>query len=357
LKLDAAETKAVTEAFRLLRPQVTELLKDADYLPKVASTLQAADERVKTGEFLAQMKSFYGVKDERPYRVHVLWAPPGFGRSTVWDHEVLLTITRKSAENEKDLPSWLGVVVHEVGHALLAQLPSEETAALARRIIDTGGVVNTRHGNIIDEATQTAVANIVFVRDRLPESFDRRSFYDYEPKNQFPDAIDSLARELEPLVPVALKVERGFATVLLPKALEAQRRLFGNTPLMHSRVGLLFYGARQQKKYFDGLFTGISRFSFGEGSEEDFGKASKDAATNTRWVVITQPQATPARMTQLAVPKDLRVKPGCAQARRRAVDAGYDVVVIGRDDENVGKILIALHRATAMPEKQPLCVP
>jgi hypothetical protein len=356
LGLDADERATVLEAFRRLRPDLDTLVGDAGYLDTARTKLEADASAARMDEFLDQMKTFYAVDDAAPYTVHLLWAPPGFGQATVWDHDIVLPLTAKTVADERALAGWLGVVVHELGHAFLAEKPEAARAELSRRIVDAGGVLTRRHANIIDEATQTALGNVLFMRTRLPAGFDTRSLYAFDPDVEYPDAIDSLARAVAPLVEAALTTRDGFATVYLAKALDAQRGLFGDRPLHHAHVALVLAASAAILHDFEGLFFGRSRVSYALGDTAQLADDSRASPTTTRWLVLVESAAPRALWTQLGTASlALGKAAACARATRRAVGAGYDVVVVGKDEDAVRRMLIALHRAREMPTK-PMCL-
>jgi hypothetical protein len=360
LHLDARETAAVTAAFAAFRKDIDTLVADSGYLSTAAQQLEQDAKTSQLADFVDRMKLFYAVDDDAPYVVHVLWAPPHFGQATVWDHEVILPLSATVTADRKDLAGWLGVIVHELGHALLSERPDADKRELSRRIVDASGLLNQRHSNIIDEATQAALGNILFLREHLPEGYRDTSIYSFEPKSQYPDAIDSLARAAAPLVAASLGTRDGFAKDYLPKLLEAQRRLFGDAPLHHAHVALLFTADHDAARDFNGMFWSVSRWNYDPANIAGFASDSHQSPTISRWIVLTAAEATPELLAKLEAPiaKGLAWKPhaACARAARRRPDGGYDVVAIGRDHDAVRRLLIELHRARAMPTTKPLCV-
>ena len=252
----------------------------------------------------------------------------------------------------------VGVVVHELGHALLAQLGPKQSFDVTERIL-AAGTINQRHNNIIDEATQAAIGNIVFLRDRLPEALDRFNIYSSDSFLEYPDAIDTLARALEPLVSTALAAGEPFQGAFLDRAVATQKALFGDAPAHYAHVAMVLTGSRQLLNQFNGQFWGNDRFSFGLSDLSDFDAASKSAPRLSRWIVLTQAEATPEVMSKLHLTSAVKLAVGqgaCVRAVPRVAQGGYDFLVLGRDPDSLRRVLIAVHRASGVPEKTPLCV-
>ncbi|MFL5318925.1 MAG: hypothetical protein ACJ790_04655 [Myxococcaceae bacterium] len=360
LKLKPDERAAVLNVFKLLRPDVDAIIADP-YLEQARTKLAAYATESRMDEFLDRMKRFYGVKDDGAYRVHLLYAPEGFSQATVSDHEVIMPLTKSEVMDEKELPTWLGVVVHEFGHSYISQMPQAEVQAETNLIVNRGGLLNHTHSNIVDEATQTAIGNIVFVRDRMPTFMDRRSFYSFDPNGDYPDAIDSLARALEGEVSAALEKGGTFKGEFLEHALDIQARTFGNAPKLHTHVGLVLTGNKSALNRFNGLFWGRSRWSYSVDDPKGFQADSKKNPGIARFVIFTSEEATEEHLAAAQMPLATSFKlpkgqAGCAIAKRRSADGSYDFYVQGADIDGVRRVLIALHRAATVPESKPLCV-
>lgn len=296
LKVTATDRAAITNVFALLRPAITSVLATDPYLEAMRGKFEASAKRTRMAEFLDRMKSFYG---------------------------------------------------HQV----------------SARIIEAVGLFNRRHMNVVEEATQTAIGNILFVRDRLPDSFDRRSFYDYETGLEVPHAIDSLARALEPLIEEELQKPGAFATSYVDRVLAAQKKTLGNPPRNHTHVALVLATSKGARNQFSGMFWGLDRWAGLPSDVDEFASRSMQQPTIARWVFLTTEDAKKKDLLaklDLPVAKKLRLTKrdaACMQSSTRASGRGYDFYAVGRDEEALRKLIIALHAAPVLPETRPLCVP
>lgn len=364
LGLSAEEIRDVKAAFAAVEEDVGRLLEGAAYLHQLKAELESLAQKTRLGEFLEQAAAFFGVSGEPELRYigELLWAPPGHGKATVYEDRLVLPFAEDGL-SKGNVAGWLGVAVHELGHGFVSRLPDDERYELTKLLFERYGIVNQRHHNVLDEATHTALGNILFMRERLPEHFDDRSFYSYEPHNEYPYAIDSMARELEPVLRKWLAKPGAYPTQYIPAALEVQARLFGQMPKHHTHVGLVLTGSRATWSSFRGLFWGVSRLPVDAAKAEEFARASNENPTQTRWVVLTLEEVRrEGLLDQLGLGPLAKLRltakmAACTQARRRRPGRGYDFYVLGRDQEALRRMLIALHSRDGIPERRPFCIP
>jgi hypothetical protein len=275
---------------------------------------------------------------------------------------MIIPLTDGVAGDPQALPGWLGVVVHEFGHQFLAYVSDARRDALSNRIAARGGLLQRRHANVVDEATQAALGNLLFMRERLPQFFEEGNVYSFEPDLDYPDLIDSLARAVEPLVKDALAKGQTFDAAFVDRVLAAQAAIAPPKLAHFSHVALLFAGSKQGRRDFDGLFWGRSRFNPREAAE--FVASSTAAPELSRWVVATSATlaanaaALEASLPALALAeKDLAggAWAGCVRAAPRPSGA-WDVVVLAKDDAGLRRALIAVQRGLAPGDARPFCV-
>lgn len=303
---------------------------------------------------------FYGVtaKVGRELTVDLLWAPDGYSSATCVGPFMLVPLSSVQARDVKELKAMFGVTVHELGHYFASLLDLETRVAFGNRAIGRG-LPNQRHPNILDESTQVALGNIIFMRNQLPDAYDpAANVYSFEPNNDWPDAIDSLGRALAPVVEKHLDAEGAFSTAYLNDALRVQDRLFAPRAKHFARVALVHFENNQLAPYFNGLFPGVSRFAF-RNDPAKFAAAVEENRALPRWYLATRERLFDA---DCPVPKwaqalESRLKKGtlgCVQARLD--EAGtIEFVALSANTAAMRPVLIALQRMTALPTK-PLCV-
>jgi hypothetical protein len=255
------------------------------------------------------------------------------------------------------------VVVHEFGHHFLSRVSRAERVRLSNLMLSEQGLLRQRHGNIIEEAMQAALGNLVFMRRSLPEHFDDRQAYSFEPRSEYPDAISSLALALEPHVEELLGRE-GSLQALVERALREQAQLFPALLAHHTRVGVVL-GNKDAQRYFRGLFWGVSRWAHGLEELAQFEVTSRSGPALARWVLLTlddltqQPELVSRVEVEGLAALASRVRagrgPGCVQAVRR--EGGWDVGVIARDRDGMRQLLIAVQRGLRIPDASPWCAP
>ncbi len=360
LKLSNAETETVRRVFDAFRPRIEQLLAKEPHLPQIVTQYEAWATQTQLAEFLSKMARFYGVtaKAGRALTVDLLWAPEGSSSATCVGPFMLIPLSDTQARDVKELKTMFGVTVHEFGHYFASLLDSGTRVAFGNTAASRG-LPNQRHPNILDESTQVALGNIIFMRDRFPDAYDpTANFYNFEPNNDWPDAIDSLGRALTPVVEKHLGTEGAFSAAYLNDALGVQDRLFPPRAKHFARVALVHVENNQLASYFNGLFPGVSRFSF-RNDPARFIAAVKENSALPRWYLATREHLADAEspVPQWAQALASRFKKGtlgCVQARRD--EAGtMEFAAISTHVAAMRPVLIALQRASALPLK-PLCV-
>lgn len=370
LALRGEDAKTLQEVFTRFAPPLTARL---EAMPAFAQTLeglkkQAAQHGLQP--FVARMARFYGVAKAPPRLViNLVWSPPGHRRSTCIGEQMVISIGAAGDLEERSQIETLGVIVHEFGHTLVSLLPDEQRYRLSDLLHHKYGLVQRNHSNFIDEAIHTALGNAHFVRTAQKGVLSDAFLYDLEPNNEWPDAIESTARMLEPLVAAHLDHAGAYSETLIPAALEFQRSVMGDRPRFHTRVG---WGWAEQKSLwtaFKGQFWGASR-SGNVGSTDRFLADEKGSPSSARWILTTlaglaadAPGAPLAqRDSVVAAQKALERDPktsACLVAVRTGPDAeaDYELAWVGRSEEAVRALVVASHRAERMPTPQsPLCI-
>jgi len=355
--------KTLARTFAHFRPRLEAEFHRTAFLERALAAMKTDAEQAKMSEFLFAMARFYGTVDVLPSPLYVdlVWGPPDSHQATAIDDHMMIPISETIASDPKALAGWIGVTVHEFGHQFLAYVPEEQRRWTSNRIIAKGGLLRRRHANVIDEATQAAFGNLLFMRERLPFALDERLVYAFEPGLDYPDIIDTLSRRAEPLVREALARGETFEGRYLDALLGAQAAAVAPRLDHFSHVALLFVGSREARRFFDGLFWGRSRFASTD--VEDFAKTSRRAESLSRWVVLTSDELAAHRegLHQTMpdaerIERDLGKHGGCVRASARASGA-WDVTVLGRDLDGLRRVLIALRRGAAPREAHPFCVP
>ncbi len=356
------DQKTLARTFAHFRPRLEAELHRAAFLERALGAMKTDAEQARMSEFLFAMARFYGTVDALPSPLYVdlVWGPPDSHQATAIDDHMMIQISEKIASDPKALAGWLGVTVHEFGHQFLAYMPEEQRRRTSNRIVAKGGLLRRRHANVIDEATQAALGNLLFMRERLPFALDERMVYSFEPTLDYPEIIDTLSRRAEPLVREALAKGEMFDGRYLDALLAAQASAVAPRLDHFSHVALLFVGSNDARRFVDGLFWGRSRFASSD--LEDFAKTSMRAESMSRWVVLTLDELAAHRDgLRKTMPdaerleRDLGKNGGCVRASARASSA-WDVTVLGRDLDGLRRILIAVRRGLAPRDAHPFCV-
>ena len=363
LGLSADEERIVQRTFDLFRPQVVQLLAREAHLGPARERSEKWASETRLAGFLSRMARFYGVESATApvLTVEFLWAPEGASNATCMGSHMVVPLPASMAKDEVQLQETMGVVVHELGHYLASLLPPETRRHFSKRVLASGGLPNRFHPNILEEATQTALGNILFMRQEFPAAFDPDSnFYGWETDDEWPDAIDSLSRALAPIAKRHLDTPGAFAKAFLEDALRAQAGLIPDRADHHARLALVYGENRRLIRFVNGLFPGIDRSAFPADSAGFLDAASRRSSL-PRWFLLTQAGlkegSAPVPAWSRTLLHRLETKDAaCVQARRREPDGAWDFVVVGRNTGDVRRVLIALDRAPAIPGS-PLCIP
>jgi len=362
LSMTPSDQQTLASVFTHFRPRLEAEIRRTSFLPRAEREMKALADEARMSEFLFAMGRFFGTGDAMPVPLYVdlVWGPPDSHQATAVDDHMIIPISEEIANDPKELASWVGVIVHEFGHQFLAYVPDVQRWRISNRILAVGGVLRRRHANVVDEATQAALGNLLFMRERLPAALDERFVYSYEPTLDYPDIIDTLSRRAEPLVRDALAQGEPFEGRYLEALLAAQAEVAAPRLDHFSHVALLLVGGETENKYFDGLFWGRSRFASSDVAE--FVKHSAGADSISRWVVVTVEELAANREALREtmpdtgrIEHDLGKKAGCVRASQRASGA-WDVTVVGRDLDGLRRTLIAIRRGLLPGDARPFCI-
>lgn len=362
LGLSPADHKLLTHLFRHFGPRLDRIMRGAAGLETTKQALESLAGELHLPEFLAKQARFVGLADApTQLTVNVVWAPPGDRQSTCMAEQMIISVAPGGDVGRGALVSTLGVVVHELGHTLVSLLPDAERMRLSDLLHRQHGLIQRRHANYIDEAVQTAIGNALFVRQAQSGKLDDPQLYLWEPENEWPDAIDTMARALEPLVRSHLDEPGAYGRVILPAALEIQRQTLGDRPRFHSRVALVWAQDKVAAQYFRTLFWAISRQMW-TGETAPFVRAMEAAPQTARWV-LARPDVQEPAVAQLAAVKAAKaaVEKGagvaCAVAVRAGADGDVEVAVLASDALRMRALLLAVWGAEGLPTaERPLCL-
>jgi len=364
LGLEGADRRVITTAFAHFDKRLTALLANAKHLEPARQRLEALATRAKMAGYLALMARFYDVTQriESPLEILVLWAPDENQNATQVGRFMAIPVSARVAEHEPELASWVGVTVHEFGHYFASRVTPEARAQVNRRLLALG-LVNRQHSNVVDEATQTALGNILFMRERLAPHFEDANFYAYEPDNDRPDAIDTLARALEGPVREHLSEPGSFASGYLEAVAAAHEKVFPPRPRHFTRVVEVFTDSKPLRNTFKGLFPAISRQITVSSTGLSALQTAPDGVV-PRWVVVSRDYAKQHRtdLSGLAVSAvDLEehmsrdALEACLRVGRRTT-GGLDFLALGTDSDALRRLLIRARGNVRLPLWEPLCV-
>jgi hypothetical protein len=359
------DRKAVEHAFTRFEKRLTTLRNKATFLQTAQKRLVELAERSKMASFLALMARFYGVEKRiEPLEILVLWAPDANQNATTVGPFMVIPISERLARDDAELAGWVGVTVHEFGHYFASRISDDARLALSRRLIARLGFVNRHHPNIVDEATQTALGNIIFMRERLPSYFENASFYAYEAENDRPDAIDSLSRALDRSVRAHLPIPDDFSHTYLNAVVEQHEIVFPPEPRHHTRELNLFVETKALRNAFSGLFPAFSRSSFvGADGLASFAAATPSGSAVPRWLILTRDFArahgselqTTVKVDEIDTELERGPHGACLRAAPRK-DGSFEFVAIGRDHDALRRLLIAARAKVGIPVWESYCV-
>ena len=362
LALPPADRKVLLHVFAHFGPRLDAILRQATGLAATQTALQALAGELHLAEFLAVQARFVGLSEPpTQLTVNVVWSPPGDRQSTCMADQMIISVPPGGDQGRGALISTLGVVVHELGHTFVSRLPLSERLRLSDALHRTHGLIQRRHANYIDEAVQTATGNALFVRLAQGGQLDDPQLYLWEPENEWPDAIDTMARHLEPLVAKHLNEPGAYGRVILPAALAFQLHQLGDRPRFHTRVALVWTEDKIGAQFFRTLFWAISRQMW-SGDTQAFARAIAAAPDTARWVIARPDVADPVVATLPAVVAAkgaLAGQPGraCAVSVRSRPDADVEVAALAGDSGSLRALMLALWQAQTLPTREhPLCV-
>lgn len=366
LGLAAKERAAVSAALAHFEKVLARLRGDAAYLEVAEGQLRQLADEAKLEEFLGRAARFYGVTEAvekaAPLTVQLVWSPEASIRATQLGPVMVIPLPPSYTGDTKELAGMLGVTVHEFGHYFVG-LTDEGTRRRANDVIlGRLGVVNRHHPNVIDEATQTALGNVLFLKQRLFAAYDAGSLYAYEPDGDYPYAIDSLARAAAPHLARALDVPSGFSSRYLLQLAEEHQRLFPPSVRHHTRILNVYCETRRIENRFVGLFPALSRTRFSK-EELPLFLTQSGKQRVPRFAVLTAATAAHEKLGDLSRVADAarealsrHPRGACLSARWDAARGAYDFVALGDDDDALRRLLIAMHRGLPIPEGKPSCV-
>ena len=214
LGLSANDAGIVNHVFRVLGPRIKKHHAAVGTLETARGKLIQLSGPQRLEHFAGLVADFYAVRERLSggIRVQLVSQPEGHLRATQVGPVLLIPIAPGSLNSTRRQAELLGVIVHELSHHMASQVSSAVRERVTRDVEGYLGLPNQRHENIFDEATQTAIGNIVFMKRNFPTAYDPDGkFYAYEPDNDFPYAIDSYARALAPHLERLLAMPGGFA--------------------------------------------------------------------------------------------------------------------------------------------------
>lgn len=358
LTLGETDTQALAKVFGDLKPALTALSSQAEYLKGGLAGLELLATDAEMSGFLSTVARFYGVETRAPKTLHIqlLWNPSLRVRAQVIGEQVLLPMSRAHFDDARQLEGMLGVAVHEIGHAFAASMTDVVRHNRSDRLVHELGIMQPRHANIFDEATQVAIGNVVFMNRAFgaSTSFDDR-LYGYEPDNPVPHAIDTLARHLAEIAARHLGTRKGFRGPYFDEAIETHRKVFGDAPRHHSRVALILSNTTGLTAAFKGLFWGRARTTFDLTDIAEFDRQSKEVRTVSRWFLVDAKDETgsqalakrcPAVATALSM---LRRNTACFVSKRRHSRGGFDLAIVGETVADARELLNLVHGMNEMP--------
>lgn len=352
---------ALDAALVALEVPLAEARKQAGGLTGARRSVEADVRALGASGFLAQMARFYGVADRvaDDLWVDLLWTPPtGSFRATQVGNHMWIPLAPDVASDPDRRRRALEVVVHELGHYLFSLQDAATRAWVATRLVHEAGVPNPGRINLLDEALQTTFGTFLFGRDRLElgRAELARSQYGLLEGQPFPDAVDSLARAYEAPLRQVMGSGGGFAA-FLDQALAAQARVLGQRPRDFAAVCWMFAPHPAVQGWAQGLFPARWRqLVTRPGALAEQGRAHPGA---TRWALMTRDDMrdwprglAEIDMAQARAAKGRLDTPEVAavfSARRRKDQAGYDMLLIAEDAEDMRRMLLKVHRAGRMP--------
>ena len=250
------------------------------------TALERVANDVDLAGYLRSVARFYGVEDavSEVAHVHLVWSPTP-SRATQLAEHVLLPCPPATIDNTARRSRQLGTIVHEYGHYCLSMLDPERRQELTNLLTDRHGLINLNHPNVVDEALQTAIGNVLFVSERLADHRMEELYYLFESASTYPHAIDELARRAAAIVSGAGGIESADFDQVLDDLLDEQVVLSEFRPRHHAAVAIVFASSDINRTYFEGLFPCVQRWVVD--SIREFSELSARNPTIDRWVIRT----------------------------------------------------------------------
>jgi hypothetical protein len=365
LELSAADRAVVQTAFRTFSPRIDKHHAAADMLETVKGQLAELSKSGGLQEFAGLVADFYGVRAglAPELSVQLVSAPPGHVRATQVGPVLVIPVAAGSVRDGDDKAQLLGIVVHELAHYFASQVSDETRRAVTEATDGYLGLPNRQHANIFDEATQTAIGNVVFLQRAFPGAFrPEQNVYAYEPDNDYPYAVDSYARALAPHLQQMLRVRGGFSGPYLKAATQAHAALFPPIVRHHTRVMSLLASSPALSAEFSGLFAAKSRLrEVGEVVEQFAAKTKTSNAPRfvlgeTEWALRNRKELGSFDPIVGGVLGALnpRAHSACLAAHFDRERGAWDFVLLG-ERSALRRLLISIHRGLPVPMSAPSC--
>jgi hypothetical protein len=298
-------------------------------------TAPAADEVKKNldeARLAAIAKAFGAARDH--YTVHLAGAPEGGAVVLAGTDRVLV-----ATDGKKDTLT-AALAAREFSRACLGARPLAEREQLTNQALALTGLTRRRHDNIAEEAMLTALG--LWVAHAPPDADEPLA--PYEPNDEYPYAVDAMARELLPsldaLVPQGAQAIWNAAVTLtaVPQAVSH-----------FTHLGPVLTESKELYRWFRGSFWSVSRSAFGVPQAAAFLK--EPSGPLARWF-LTTPQAQMPMANGAHVPElkklALTTHAACLEAVRRGGD-GYDFYYLVRDERGLRETLPKVAELRALP--------
>ncbi len=365
LNLAPKDAATVSQVFRVIGPRIKKHHAAVNSLETARGKLIQLSEPERLQRFAGLVADFYGVRThlEAGLVVQLVSQPEGHLRATQVGPVLLIPITPGSLNSTRLQVELLGIIVHELSHHMASQVSDTVRDRVTRDVEGYLGLPNQKHENIFDEATQTAIGNIVFMKRNFPTAYDPDGkFYAYEPNNDFPYAIDSYARALAPHLERLLAMPGGFAGPYLRAAIQEHAALFPRVVRHHTRVVSVLSENRRAQSSFVGLFAAQSRLR--HVGDDVVGFLKETQGSNAPRFVIGRPQWAQRNRKALSAfdptlgavlgALDPERADACLGARFNPKRGSWDFVVLGSEGA-VRRLLVNVHRGMPVPAGKPAC--
>jgi len=369
------ETKNVNDAAALLNLSVEDkkilimtlkhfARKMKDYYGVEVAHLKSFNQKARilitladAGGFIDQMRNFYGVSVPLPQTipVDVLWAPPGFVRPAHMDYHIILPVSVDHAETDEAVLQHLSMVVQEVGQYLLSKLPAETLAKASARLLSECGFINSNRPEMVREAIQVALGEVLFLRERFPDLPVQQLMVPWDNSLDYPYAVDELSRAFSVALRDYFEQASGFYPGFVARAVEIQRTLFPPVPKTFASTGLL-YGDKDSRELFNGLFSSVAREEFDISDVRGFTRARLGEKGRVAFIVVTAQHEGNMFKALKSLSNWNKLSSVFRRLRKKSFiypvtvkKAGVIFVVRGMTPDAVRKGLIELHGMTSMP--------